>query len=184
MNRLLSRMLSEGSGFDDSREETSLSRKPKAEVACGLVADQIATQLRGIDQEDENEVFAGEDCKINGEPIDAYDRVRFSEEILESFKIQDLRYLQLFIEDFHKALKDLKITSIKPLPEYKDDKQEERNKLFKAIKRKVEDNLDSQKGKPREEISFGEPPLILGLKWLLHFLARRDEWKAKDKDND
>lgn len=186
VNKLLRRMLSKGSGFPATGEDTRLSEKPKAEVACGLVADQKETKLRGMDAEDENEVFAGEECLVNGQPVGAYERIRLPDQV-NKFEVPELGTLQAFLEDFHQALKDLKITSIKPLKEYKSQpnsqSSQSREKLWQKIKTKVHVDLKKIQGS-REDISSGEPPFILGLKWLLYFLARREEWEQRDRDND
>ncbi|MEM9543018.1 MAG: hypothetical protein AAGA60_26445 [Cyanobacteria bacterium P01_E01_bin.42] len=181
VNRLLSRMMSQGSGFNDTRQDTRLSEKPKAEVACGLVADQNETRLRGLDVDDESEVFAGEVCQVNGEPIDTYERIRLPDNIYK-FEVINLSTLQTFLDDFHQALKKLKITTIKPLNEYKYDNIESRDRLWRKIRDKVEIDVQRIQGN-RDDISSGEPPFILGLKWLLYFLARRDEWEQQEKDN-
>ncbi len=188
VNKLLRRMLSKGSGFPATGEDTRLSEKPKAEVACGLVADQNQknTKLKGMEAEDENEVFAGEECVVNGQPVGAYERIRLPDQV-NNFEVPELGTLQAFLEDFHQALKDLRITSITPLKEYKSQpssqSSQSQDKLWEKIKEKVDVDLKRIQGS-REDISSGEPPFVLGLKWLLYFLARREEWEQRDRDND
>lgn len=170
---LFSRMLSKGSGFEDTKVPTVLSSKPKAEVACGLVLDQNATRLKGLQYEDED-IFAGEACKVNGESFDWNDRLnltRFKE--INSFTLLDdedsgLANLKVFLDDFHYALKDLRITNIKSLKQY--DNVEWRNAIWRKVERRVEAELLKTIGRSSEEIRV-EPPFILGLKALLKELS-------------
>ncbi len=163
-HRLFSRMLSRGSAFADTKEETVLSSQPKSEVACGLVLDQNATRLIGLDDEDEDP-FAGEDCYVNGEFVPWTSRLKLPEKV-QNFQVPELSNLSSFLDDFHQALIDLKIKGIKPLPEYKDrNKWEE---IWKKTKKQLEAQLLNFQGSSDE--LRREPPFILALKSLLEVI--------------
>lgn len=159
-HRLFSRMLSKGSGFPDTREKTVLSNQPKAEVACGLVLDQRETRLRWL--EEDEEPFAGEDCLVNGEPINWIDRLKLPERV-KTFEVEKLTYLEVFLDDFHQALTDLRIQSIKPLEVYKDETKQKR--LWADTKRTLDVKLLDMTGNVNDIRK--EPPFILALKALL-----------------
>ena len=57
INYLLSRMLSVGSGFDDTEEITYLSKKLQDEVACGLLLNN--TKLKGLDKKSKDPIISG-----------------------------------------------------------------------------------------------------------------------------
>ncbi|GCA69255.1 hypothetical protein MiYa_00780 [Microcystis aeruginosa NIES-2519] len=174
---LFSRLLSKASGFENKKEPTVLSSKPKAEVACGLVLDQNVTRLTGL-QDDDEVIFAGEDCEVNGKAFGWQDRLDLTQfQKIESFKLVGsddeevgLANLQKFLEDFQQAFKELKITSIKPLRQYDDEQW--RNSLWTKVKRSVESNLTNLEGRNSEDVRV-EPPFILGLKALLKELNSR-----------
>ncbi len=174
---LFSRLLSKASGFENKKEPTVLSSKPKAEVACGLVLDQNVTRLTGL-QDDDEVIFAGEDCEVNGVAFGWQDRLDLTQfQEIESFKLVGsddeevgLANLQKFLEDFQQAFKELKITSIKPLRQYDDEQW--RNSLWTNVKRSVEYNLTNLEGRNSEDVRV-EPPFILGLKALLKELNSR-----------
>ncbi len=171
---LFSRLLSKASGFENKKVPTVLSSKPKAEVACGLVLDQSKTKnlsSTGL-QDDDEVIFAGEDCEVNGVAFGWQDRLDLTQfERIESFKLVGsddeevgLANLQKFLEDFQQAFKELKITSIKPLRQY--DDAQWRSSLWTTVKDSVESNLRNLEGRNSEDVSV-EPPFILGLKALL-----------------
>jgi hypothetical protein len=152
-----------------------LSSKPKAEVACGLVLDQENTRLQGL-QDDDESIFAGEDCEINGKLFSWQDRLNLSQfRQIESFKLYgegdaQLSNLQHFLEDFQASLREMKVTSIKPLQKY-DDKQW-RTSLWDKVKRSIQQHWDNLQGRNSEDIRV-EPPFIIGLKALLRELNTR-----------
>jgi hypothetical protein len=171
---LFSRLLSKASGFENKKVPTVLSSKPKAEVACGLVLDQSKRKnlsSTGL-QDDDEVIFAGEDCEVNGVAFGWQDRLDLTQfERIESFKLVGsddeevgLANLQKFLEDFQQAFKELKITSIKPLRPY--DDAQWRSSLWTTVKDSVESNLRNLAGRNSEDVSV-EPPFILGLKALL-----------------
>jgi hypothetical protein len=178
---LFSRLLSKASGFEDKKVATVLSSKPKAEVACGLVLDQRKKRYlssTGL-QDDDEVIFAGEDCEVNGVAFGWQNRLDLTQfQKIESFKLVGsddeevgLANLQKFLEDFQRAFKELKITSIKPLKQYDDEQW--RNSLWTNVKDSVESNLrDDLEGRNSEDVRV-EPPFILGLKALLKELNSR-----------
>ena len=78
VNLLLSRMLSQGSEFEDTEVITRLSEVPKDEVACGLVLNE--TKLKGLGKKIKDPLIAGENCTLNGEEFDSESRLDFEEE--------------------------------------------------------------------------------------------------------
>ena len=156
-----------------------MSSNPKAEVACGLVLDQNETRLTGLQQEDDD-VFAGEDCFVNGQPIEWRDRLnllKFGE--IETFKVKrsdfeeedsSLANLKQFLDDFQQTFQQKRIVSIKPLENY--DDEEWRQKLWNNVSRRVEAELTKMMGRKAEDIRV-EPPFIIGLKALLKELSER-----------
>jgi hypothetical protein len=177
VNLLLSRMLSQGSGFEDSEVTTRLSQNPKDEVACGLVWDE--TQLLEISRE--YPLIAGEACTINGKSFDNDSHLDLShldldEEEIVTVDIPELVQLSQFFDEFHAALKQLRIKSIKPLPGYNGTRDFDRNKkLWSEVKTELKNLLLEVKGKA-EEVRL-QPPFILGLKALLKVLGR--QWSEK-----
>ncbi|MDJ0903435.1 MAG: hypothetical protein QNJ55_32025 [Xenococcus sp. MO_188.B8] len=165
-HRLFSRMLSEGSGFEDTREKTVLSSQPKAEVACGLVLDQRNSNLRDLHEDDDDAPFAGEECCINGEIISFTSQLKLEGQI-NTFTSQ-LSNLKDFLDKYHDAIKELKLKRIKPLKCYKDDNLQEKEKLWRSVDRIVEDELLNMTG-DANEIRI-EPPFVTGLKALLTVL--------------
>lgn len=185
-HRLFSRMLSKGSGFVDTNEQTILSSFPKAEVACGLVLNQHETRLKGLDEDKDNEIFAGEECYVNGQSISETSRLHL-EGTIEEFSVAELSNLKEFVEAYHKALRELKIKSIKPLSCYRDDKkenQQERERVWEKVKRKVKNYSDNNiKGKNADEIR-PEPPFVIGLKALLQVLNQKQDNRGEgDEQN-
>ncbi|MGL4501226.1 MAG: hypothetical protein ACRCU2_19295, partial [Planktothrix sp.] len=160
--RLFSRMLSKGSGFADTQEPTVLSSRPKAEVACGLVLDQRQTRLIGLDDDNED-LFPGEDCYVNGTFQSWADPLKLPENV-QTFEIRELPNLTSFLDEFHQALTDLRIRSIKPLAEYKDESKQER--LWRDTNRRLESELLNMTG--NIDNIRKEPPFILALKALLY----------------
>jgi hypothetical protein len=181
-HRLFSRMLSQGSGFSDTKEETILSSTPKAEVACGLVLGRD-TRLKGLDEDEDDNLFAGEECYINGQPLSETSRLHL-EGTIKSFEIRELSNLKEFVEKYHAALRDLKIKSIKPLSCYRDDSQEnqlEREELWRKVKRKVDNYCKNNMQGIANEIR-PDAPFIIGLKMLLEFLNTRQDRRKEDDE--
>ncbi|MGL4499893.1 MAG: hypothetical protein ACRCU2_12585, partial [Planktothrix sp.] len=160
--RLFSRMLSKGSCFTDTQEPTVLSSRPKAEVACGLVLDQRQTRLIGLDDDNED-LFPGENCIVNGTFQSWADPLKLPENV-QTFEIRELTNLTSFLDEFHQALTDLRIRSIKPLAEYRDESKRER--LWSDTNRRLESELLNMTG--NIDNIRQEPPFILALKALLH----------------
>ena len=186
INKLLSRMLSEASGLEDTQELTRLSQNPKDEVACGLVLHH--TNLERIEGARRDSIVAGENCAINDRPFDWHNRLQdIGGNALSTIVIPELSRLREFVETFHCALSDLQIESIDPLegyePEFKrespDDPTPEYNeRLWGAVERELRNSLNEIKGTDLENLRE-EPPFILGLKALLKVLG--EEWKEKSR---
>ena len=181
INELLSRMLSKGSGFDDTEEITYLSHNPQNEVACGLLMSK--TKLQGLPRKSIDPIISGEAYQINGIEFDKYSRINFihgqQEEEIENiteFKIPQLEEVPKFLYEYHQAIRDLDLESTLPLQGYKRSKQQSDNtKLWQATQRELEKTLLTIKGdskKIRPESTF-----ILGLKALLKVLGK--QWAAK-----
>jgi hypothetical protein len=177
---LLSQMLTKGSGFEDRiLEKTRLSQRPKDEVACGLVLGR--TRLTGLGKKTKDPLIAGEDCEINGNPIDWSERLEFEGNIRE-LKIPDLVQLRTFLDDFHVSLKELEIEEILPLQDYElgdepgaEPESTYNQTLWRNTQRELTNVLLNMKGET-DDIRV-EPPFIIGLKALLHVLAK--EWAGK-----
>lgn len=180
VNDLLSQMLSKGSGFEDEIvEKTRLSERPKDEVACGLVLGR--TKLTGLGRKTKDPLIAGEDCEINGNPIQWRDRLEFEGNI-QQLKIPNLLQLRMFLDDFHVSLKELGIEEILPLQDYElgdqpgADPESAYNKtLWRNTERELTNVLLNMRGET-DEIRV-EPPFIMGLKALLRALAK--EWAGR-----
>lgn len=175
MNQFLSRMLSCGSGFEDTNVKTKLSQDPKSEVACGLV--QTKSKLKGLEKP-ESLLIAGEIYSFGRESRQATARVQFDPEIddIDDFDIPNLEQLPQFLYDFHVALKDF--PACPPLQGYRLSSKIEANaELWRDVKRKLDKSLlDLKKNKQEQKKRTGsevriEPPFILALKALLSVLA-------------
>lgn len=195
-NKLLSLMLSKGSGFKNTNEKTRLSTRPKHEVACGLVLSQ--TELTGIIENTDKQPIAGEDYYVEYHDDDE----EFKEErnwesrlhlegTITKFDIPNVNHLEKFLYEFHAGLKSLNIETIKPLSrnDYKpqipanerseNEPQEEKNSdLWGEIKFHLESELLEVKGEAKNIRE--KTPFIMGLKSLLHVLGRR--WAESYKD--
>jgi len=177
-------MLSRGSGFADTGEKTRLSKNPKDEVACGLVLDY--TKLQGLDHETEDPIIAGEDCEIIGEhsriPIAWNQRLSFKdldEDVIKEFRISNnFGQLSHFLYDFHIALRELNISSIQPLKNYKRSLTlSDNDRLWRETQRKLDKiKQDSRLTGEINSIRI-EPPFILCLKALLSQLS--NEWAGR-----
>ena len=186
INDLLSQMLSRGAGFDNTGEKTRLSKNPKDEVACGLVLDY--TKLQGLDHKTEDLIIAGEDCEIIGEhsriPIAWNQRLSFEdlgkdENVIKEFRISNnFGQLSHFLYDFHIALRELNISSIQPLKNYKRSLTlSDNDRLWRETQRKLDKiKQDSRLTGEINSIRI-EPPFILCLKALLSQLS--NEWAGR-----
>jgi hypothetical protein len=176
VNKLFSRMLSKGSDFEDTREITRLSSRPKDEVACGLVL--TSTKLKGLTEEIEDPLIAGEDCQLNGQVINYANRFEVGESI-QDFKISpELEQLKRFLDEFNLAIIQLKIKGIKPIPGFKEADglpPDYANSLWRDTSRELTNMLLQIKG-DTQNIRV-EPPFILALKAMLKVLG--NQWAEK-----
>ncbi|MGL5873606.1 MAG: hypothetical protein ACRC2R_14765 [Xenococcaceae cyanobacterium] len=177
INELFSRMLSKGSGFEDTEELTRLSQKPKDEVACGLVLSD--TRLKGLTKKQKDPLIAGENCVINGKEISYEERLEFEDKI-ESFDIPELNQLFAFVDEFNSAIKELELEGIKPMPQFQKGKGLEpkyKEKLYSNTRRELKNILLKEFGQGDSENIRPDSPFILGLKALL--LALGKEWAER-----
>ncbi|WGV28560.1 hypothetical protein [Halotia branconii] len=170
LNLLLSRMLSKGSGFPDTEEITRLSKRPKDEIACGLVED--TSRLQELMEKDKKILIAGENCQVNGSKI-SWDSLFKLEKNIEYFQIDNLEHLKMFYKEFNLALGELEIDGLTPLPGYQPVQGAEANqRLWQNIHKELT-GLMPNANKDFSNIMM-EPPFILGLKALLRVLTK--EW--------
>jgi len=175
INELLSRMLSCGSGFEDTEVITRLSNNPKDEVACGLVLSR--TRLEGLDRKVKDPVIAGERCEVNGRMIEAGERLVIEEDV-SSFRIPELNQLIKFMYDYHNALNALDIDSIYPLKGYKRSLDPADNsQLWRGTKRSLDKLIKEGSFEGDFQKIRVEPPFILCLKAMLNHLA--NEWSGR-----
>ncbi|MGB5636259.1 MAG: hypothetical protein WBM86_26245 [Waterburya sp.] len=174
VNELFSRMLSKGSGFEDTKELTRLSSRPKDEVACGLVLN--STRLEGLNLKKQEPVIAGEDCSINGQPISWEDDLDLEGNI-QGFDIPELVQVPNFLDEFNIALKELDIEGLTPMPAFKGNSLESsyNDRLWRDTHKQLKTKLVKIRG-DSDNIHV-EPSFILGLKALLRVLGK--EWAGK-----
>lgn len=178
ISSFLSRILSRGADIEDTEEETRLSSQPKDEVACGLVLD--TTKLEGLSRHAADELIPGEAYLVNGTPH-SWDQPMDIIDDIESFDIPNLDNLNTFLYEFHRALRELRIEGIRPLPGYRLSMEiSDNTKIWQGTKRALDRIMQESaiKGDPTR-IQM-QPPFILGLKALLEYLGK--EWaKANEK---
>ena len=177
LNELFSRMLSKGSGFEDTKEITFLSCKPQAISSCGLVLNK--KKLQGLSRRVKDPIITGETCFINGIEFTSDRRLTLSdnadEEITE-FTIRELVEVPKFLYEFHQAIKDLELESITGLKDYYPSLEKDDNsKLWEDTKRELDNMLLDIKGDSKN-IS-PESGFILGLRALLIVLDK--QWAYK-----
>ncbi|MEM8719539.1 MAG: hypothetical protein AAGE84_09560 [Cyanobacteria bacterium P01_G01_bin.39] len=169
VNELLSRMLSRGSGFEDTEEVTRLSQHPQDEVACGLVLNK--TNLRGLDKRLSDSVIAGEAYQINGINFPHDSRINLDNQINE-FTIPQLLEVPKFLYEYHQAIQDLNLESILPLQGFTPSKDTRNNpKLWQSTQRELAKILLPIKGNYQEVRP--ESTFIYGLKALLKALGKK-----------
>jgi len=179
---LLSRMLSKGSGFNDLQRPTKLSRRPKDEVACGLVREE--TQLKELQKDTPDLLIAGENCAINDHAIKSNNRLNLNKDKkISHFPLFQPEQLEIFLNEFNLAVIELKKTKplyITPFPNFNEDTEELEDfystKLWRLVQDKLNDNLCNFVDKNLNNIRL-EPPFILGLKALLTVLS--EEWARR-----
>lgn len=186
INNLLSRILSKGSGFKDTNELTSLSLRPKDEVAMGLTINN--TKLRYLDKRKRgrNEhTIAGEAYKINGIVFPAHFRINFISpednieiEDVKEFQIPQLKEIPKFLYDYHEALRDLDLSSLIPLKDYKLSKEKSFNQeLWRSTQRELDKVSLNLTGDSR---TIGlDSTFIMGLNALLSVLGEKISKQSK-----
>ncbi|MDJ0662347.1 MAG: hypothetical protein QNJ42_23100 [Crocosphaera sp.] len=175
VNELFSRMLSKASGFEDTKEITQLSTRPKDEVACGLVLDKTPLGHRDIKKSEP--IVAGEDCEVNGEPIE-WNQYLDLQGNITGFVIPELTQLSYFLDEFNQGLNDIDADGLTPMKQFTSGEGLEsgyKDRLWRDVKKELTKTLVHIRG-DSEKIRI-EPPFILGLKALLQVLAK--EWAGK-----
>ncbi len=177
----LSRLLSRGAGMEDTEKYTQLSSSPKDEIACGLVLDN--TKLAGFSYRSRGSALVpGEAYTMNGTAYNWDQPIVISDDIsrISEFRIHNLDNLNNYLYEFHRALQDLQIEGVEPLPGYKMSTDlNDNNRLWQRTQRSLSNIL--QEGNfigPANEIQI-EPPFILGLKALLQSLGK--EWAKENR---
>ncbi|MEM8780328.1 MAG: hypothetical protein AAGF26_15950, partial [Cyanobacteria bacterium P01_G01_bin.49] len=180
INQFLSRMLSAGSGFEDTEQLTYLSKNSGDEIACGLVLKN--TKLKEMNTQFKDLLIVGETCvvktlskdntKMRCQTLTSYSRLEVKGDVnITEFKISELVEIPSFLYEFHKALKDLGIEAIKPLKGYTCSRDLEKNaKLWEKTRRELDDILGKLQG-DSWDVRL-EPPFILVLKALLKVLGK------------
>jgi hypothetical protein len=179
INELLSRMLSRGSGFEDTQETTTLSQKPKDEVACGLVLDRTKLEIPDdlAERKFAEPVVTGEACEFNGKTLAWDDFLEFTGNV-EGFRIPNFNRLAKFLYDFDEAMETLRIQDIRPLKNYKRSLDLSANpKIWDGTRRALDKLLQESKISGDSINIRVEPPFILCLKALLDYLGR--EWAGR-----
>jgi hypothetical protein len=174
LNKLFNKMLASSSGLTNIYQSTQLSKRPKDEVAYGLVANKEKARLTGLDDDDKNFLIAGENCRVNKDEVSWSSRLEYKVKHVNNFSIPQLDRLKEFVENFNHELEDLEIREIEPLKTYKPSSgldPEYSKLLWNKTEREVERMLLEIQGK------YIEAPFIVGLKALLRVLAK--EWAGK-----
>ncbi|PSB04292.1 hypothetical protein C7B64_04800 [Merismopedia glauca CCAP 1448/3] len=176
INQLFSRMLSKGSGFENTDEITRLSSNPGDEIACGLVLTN--TKLRMATTIAKDPLIAGENCELNGQNITSQGRLEFDGEIKDFRISRELEHLKRFLYEFNLGLRELDMEGIKPMSGFRPGTGLESSydsQLWRNTLRELDNTLLKIKG-DSENIRV-EPPFILALKALLRVLGK--EWAGK-----
>ena len=191
ISNLFQEMVIKGSGFKPRGETSFISDKPKEEVACGLV---VGKKMLGDPTLLEDELIAGEPCKIGFHIFDWNSYIKLELDIFESIdkleiaeKAEDLVNLPKFLYWFHKRLEvhDISIPPLKGFSLGDPQKSDEENlkntiadnlRLWNQVVRTLKNSLILEDGATTEVIRL-EPPFILALKALIEVLT--DEWADK-----
>ena len=203
-NKLLSLMLSKGSGFEYIQEKTRLSQRPKHEVACGLVLNQ--TELTGITESTDRDPIAGETYYVeyNDDDEEFKKKKDWKSRLhlqgnINKFEIPDLTNLEQFLYEFHAGIQSLDIHSVQPLAksDYKlqkpknnsseyeygnqsseQQKPDKNSQLWREVRSHLDNELLDIRGDARDIRE--KTPFIMGLKSLLSVLGRR--WAESYKE--
>ncbi len=169
-----------------SEANAAVSDKPKEEAACGLV---VGKKKLGDPTNTEEELVAGEPCKIGSHKFEWNSFITFDPEVVESIdefqvvrKAEELVNLPQFLYWYHKRLRakrDIAIPAIKGYSLGDPRKTDQENldttiqdniKLWDKVVKKLRDSLVLEDGATTESIRL-EPPFILALKALIEVLA-------------
>jgi hypothetical protein len=117
INILLDGILTTASGLKSNPDLMTLSPYPKDEACGGLVALPDGEKLKGLDQKQEDTLFLGEACMVNGQTFMANQRFKLidSWENIEDFRIISFIEIEHYITNFNTIIMDKKIEEIDPL---------------------------------------------------------------------
>ena len=185
-------MVIKGSEFKPRSESTSISDQPKEEAACGLV---VGKKKLGDPSNAEDELIAGEPCKIGSYSFAWDSYIRFNPDLNENINTlqvvrnaEELVNLPKFLYWFHKRLRARRDIPIPPIKGFslgdpsKSDEQnlqetiEKNERIWNLVVKKLRNSLVLEEGTTTENIRL-EPPFILGLKALIAVLA--EEWAKR-----
>ena len=144
------------------------------EVSCGLVVPPDGERLKGL-RENENHLFLGEDCKINGQFFTADQQLKLDEdwENIEDFEITSFSELDRYISNFNSIIENEKIREICSPRNFVNGKllniTDDLQKRLQALVA----NACLRKRVPIPEFE-PEPPFLLTLRCLVDILA--EEW--------
>ena len=186
IGELFQEMVIYASKFKSGSETNAVSDKPKEEAACGLV---VGKKLLGDPTNTEEELIAGEPCKIGSHKFEWNSFITFDSEVVENIdqfqvvnKAEGLVNLPQFLYWYHKRLRAKRDIMIPPIKGFslgdpkKTDQEnlettiEDNIKLWSKVVKKLRDSLILEDGATTESIRL-EPPFILALKALVEVLA-------------
>jgi hypothetical protein len=189
IGELFQDMVIKGSEFKPRSESTSISDQPKEEAACGLV---VGKKKLGDPSNAEDELIAGEPCKIGSYSFAWDSYIRFNPDLNENINTlqvvrnaEELVNLPKFLYWFHKRLRARRDIPIPPIKGFslgdpsKSDEQnlqetiEQNERIWNLVVKKLRNSLVLEEGTTTENIRL-EPPFILALKALIAVLA--EEW--------
>lgn len=179
VNRLLTEMIVKGSDFSvsDAKLDTRLSKRPKSEVAWGLVQGKNLSIWSEINKD--FTIFPGEECRCVGDDgssflVGPYDLLNL-EGVINDFSVVDIGNLRTFVSLFNQAVIDMKLQKFRPIHTIADVSEEE---FYEALFLRASQRLDSDLRKnmvgPADSIRL-EPPFVLGVKAILRSLGIDDQ---------
>jgi hypothetical protein len=189
LNKLFSRMIAAGSEFTDLKVKTKLSKRPKEEVAIGLVLDVRNARLEGLEDVSEDILIAGEAYKIGEMKQPPFARMQQGQDndLLNPPEETEFETLPQFLYQFNLALTELKLTKIvRPLDKVKyiapevyreSPKIADNLWLWREVKSRMDHYMSEITGNQNEREK--ESPFTIALKSLIDVLAQR--WAAKCK---
>jgi hypothetical protein len=174
INILLQGILTQASRLMGNYSNITFSDSPGDEVSCGLFVPSYGERLTGL-RENENHLFLGEDCKINGQIFTPDQQLKLDRdwEAIEEFEITSLSELEKYISNFNSIIKDKEIESINPL---KNSINSELLTMTDDLKIILNKSVTQACLRKHGSIRYfePEPPFLLTLRCLVDILA--EEW--------